>query len=680
MLLFSILGIGQTINYSARPLNEQLYPRNIASNAGTVVIAGSISGSGATRIKVKVLRNGLTHSETTPVPATSGSNFTFTILIPAERAQYSFVGALEISGNFVDNAIIADHVVAGDAIIIQGQSNAGASQNWSGQPVSATYTNAASPYIRVLGSATPSLDATAVTNLQWFVGNGNANPEDNGSTGQWGYVLANLMIQQTNIPIAIFNGSHGGKGIEFFKRNASTPGDLTTNYGRLFARVQKGGFLNAIRAIFWFQGESDADDAWHLPPQNNPDENLTTYKNKLTSLYNGWKTDFPTSGQRFYLHQIRFGCNATFSRTQFINEALRQFAGEHSSDTRIYGTGSLAQEPETDGDPLNRFCHYKFTNGYEKLGIDWSAVLLADLYGNALAITSLSPFVISVNKPSTNQVTVAFSNNAPLTITAGSLTNFFFEGVASQPTITSSSYSGNMIILNLNSFPAGATGLSYAENHRGTNTPDIVTTGTNLAIVNFNNMLIMEGTFPVKLLNFGGLWKNSNEINLHWAVTEEIEMNGYEIQYSADGSNFKNIGFTTANNLPLQQQYTFNHRGTLAPVNYYRLKILNRGGGFTYSSIISLNNKASLKSFAVSVNPNPVINDARIYIESNTAGKAEIVVVNPLGQQVASISRNIQPGLNTITVSKITLSGKGLYFVKIKMGVFMQTSKFVIKD
>lgn len=667
-----------------KPVNLQLYPRNITTNNGTVVISGSVSGGSATQMRVRVLRNGIEISVTAPQSVAGGVNFNFPIDILSEMAQYSFVPSLNtgVAGSFVDWPTIATNVVAGDAIIIQGQSNAGASENWSGDPMTAAYNNAASSYIRVLGSGDESLSTGDVAGLTWALGDGNAGPESNANVGQWGYVLVNKLITQTGKPIAVFNGAHGGKGIEFFAKNHDPSdddndyGSNLNNYTRLYARVQKAGFLNAIRAIFWFQGESDADDAWR------PKETAVSYKDKWDQMYADWQSDYTTTGQKVYINQIRHGCNGETERTKFINEALRQAYLDHPSETRIYGTGALQQEPDGDEGPgAPKFCHFEFIGGYEKLGNDWYPVVLSDLYNETLPGNSLSPFVISINKPSETQITLTFANSDPLTITTDALSNFRFEGAASQPGITPS-ISGNTITLNLTAFPAGTTGLSYydRDNHRGNDDPDIVTTTNKLAIVNFTNQAIILGAFPVKLLNFGGLWKNANEIDLNWSVTDEKDMSGYDILYSTDGSNFRKVGFSKASNTPLIKQYSFRHEGSLAPINYYRLKMIDLDGTVTYSAIINIKNKETGKSFAVSVNPNPVINDAQIYIQSEKAEKAEIVIANGMGQQVAFFSRNIQQGLSTITVSKNKLTGKGVYFVRVRMAEKTVTTKFFIAN
>ena len=53
-----------------------------------------------------------------------------------------------------------------------------------------------------------------------------------------------------------------GKPISFFQRNDASPGDLATNYGRLRQTITvAAGVIGEVRAVFWYQGESDDNDA-----------------------------------------------------------------------------------------------------------------------------------------------------------------------------------------------------------------------------------------------------------------------------------------------------------------------------------------------------------------------------------------------------------------------------------
>ena len=72
-------------------------------------------------------------------------------------------------------------------------------------------------YLRVYsGGYTNS--SSVLSDDQWYYAQGDGNENSGGNAGQWGLALAKMLKDQLNIPIAIFNGAHGGQPISFFNR------------------------------------------------------------------------------------------------------------------------------------------------------------------------------------------------------------------------------------------------------------------------------------------------------------------------------------------------------------------------------------------------------------------------------------------------------------------------------
>ncbi|MCU0385843.1 MAG: hypothetical protein MUE38_07430 [Flavihumibacter sp.] len=119
---------------SSFPLDNQLYPRDLSTNRGTVTVSGSVSQTTNYRqMRLYVYRDGnWINSYTATLTYVNGTaSYTFSVQIPAERNNYRFAlyGATRWSENHIRTA---NNVVAGDAYIIQGQSNAVANLRGSG--------------------------------------------------------------------------------------------------------------------------------------------------------------------------------------------------------------------------------------------------------------------------------------------------------------------------------------------------------------------------------------------------------------------------------------------------------------------------------------------------------------------------------------------------------------------
>jgi PQQ-dependent dehydrogenase (s-GDH family) len=111
---------------------------------------------------------------------------------------------------------------------------------------------------------------------------------------------------------------------------------------------------------------------------------------------------------------------------------------------------------------------------------------------------------------------------------------------------------------------------------------------------------------PMHLLAFTGSLQN-NATLLQWKTVNEINMSHFDIERSINGADFTKIGSETAkgnNNSPNNYSYIdYDAANQNASVVYYRLKIVDVNGSFTYSQIISV---TFTSTTTFTVRPNPV--------------------------------------------------------------------------
>ncbi|MBK8710885.1 MAG: choice-of-anchor D domain-containing protein [Niastella sp.] len=93
-----------------------------------------------------------------------------------------------------------------------------------------------------------------------------------------------------------------------------------------------------------------------------------------------------------------------------------------------------------------------------------------------------------------------------------------------------------------------------------------------------------SGVIPLQLLQFKAERQGANAI-LSWQTTNEVNTAGFTIQHSIDGITFTNIGSVAAANTSGINIYHFTHIGIHEKLNYYRLKMIDNNGRFTYSDI-----------------------------------------------------------------------------------------------
>ena len=139
------------------------------------------------------------------------------------------------------------------------------------------------------------------------------------------------------------------------------------------------------------------------------------------------------------------------------------------------------------------------------------------------------------------------------------------------------------------------------------------------------------GTVPVVLVQFDVNNKNG-QAYLHWTTNREINSSRFEIEHSVDGINFYSIGSVTANvNSTLMRSYSFYDSKPALGVNYYRLKLVDQNGQFTYSEIKKINFS---KTASIGVFPNPVKDIVNITIDPSVTLPLTATVKNLKGQRV----------------------------------------------
>jgi hypothetical protein len=432
------------VNFTSIPQKLQLYARNGQSDTGMVTISGTVNNAGAnySGMRVKVYRNNSLLKTLDQTLTFNGGTASFSIPygIKAELAEYKFE-ALGVNGSSETLLRSADSVVCGDVYIITGQSNAEA-HSFAG---SASANN--SPFIRVFGYTQSSSDVT------WRIGQGDSGWDTPGNTGQWGLRMARLIIDNHKIPVAIFNGCQSGQPISFFKRNSNTPDDLNTNYGRLLTRLKKTGLTSSVKALLWFQGEQDANEA----------TTMANYMTAFTTLRSGWLNDYP-SIKKIYVFQIGSYCiNSGVPVETFpdhvnqIKEAHRRL-GEEVPDLQTMS--SSGADHYDDG---RTYCHYPFTNGYELFGNNAYWLLARDFYGRT-ADNIDAPTIKFAEVSRVSEITLIMKNIIDsISWNSGSETNFQIEGSTAK--VVSGKTYWNRIVLTLSATPTGATGISYMGTH-----------------------------------------------------------------------------------------------------------------------------------------------------------------------------------------------------------------------
>jgi hypothetical protein len=183
----------------------------------------------------------------------------------------------------------------------------------------------------------------------------------------------------------------------------------------------------------------------------------------------------------------------------------------------------------------------------------------------------------------------------------------------------------------------------------------------------FSNFYLMGGTtpLPINLENISAA-NVGKENRVDWKTAHEDRGDYFELERSADGKNFGYLATVKA--AEKAQGYTYWDKAPVNGVNYYRLKMMDAGGKFSYSKVVT----AALDrtpGFAVTAFPNPVTHTLKVKIHAGGAD-ARVILSDVTGRPVRSYEV-------TGAELDIDMSGlaSGVYVVKYQDGSHSQTLK-----
>ncbi|MEI8058829.1 MAG: T9SS type A sorting domain-containing protein [Ferruginibacter sp.] len=142
---------------------------------------------------------------------------------------------------------------------------------------------------------------------------------------------------------------------------------------------------------------------------------------------------------------------------------------------------------------------------------------------------------------------------------------------------------------------------------------------------------------------------NCNAV-LTWGTSNEINTANYIIEQSIDNSIFSAVKLVPAKGSTDKNTYTQVIAQSEA-TTYYRLKIINKDGTYTYSKIIICKTNCAPKDF-MNLYPNPVVGMGTVYLNFSTQykGKAILMLTNMLGQRLMFMQVDVVAGKNVLPI------------------------------
>jgi hypothetical protein len=169
---------------------------------------------------------------------------------------------------------------------------------------------------------------------------------------------------------------------------------------------------------------------------------------------------------------------------------------------------------------------------------------------------------------------------------------------------------------------------------------------------------------PLELLDFRGKLENKAAL-LSWTTAQEKDVLGFEIERSIDQKSFEKIGFVAAKNQVSTQSYSFNDIALKQMIQYYRLKINDLDGSFTYSKVIAIQTAERGGKAAFVLAPNPVSTEMQVVFSSLPESAFDLRITDRAGRRVLEQHYSTSEA-KTLTIPVNNLLA-GHYIVTVQM-------------
>ena len=412
------------------PVDNQFFARD-DRNQGTLYCIGKLKGD-AESVYVKLYAADRLLKTESQAPAADRSYHLSLKLKPGLTIYRAELGVKTAGRETLLRS--AKNLVCGDAYLINGQSNAVATDWGKGQP---TFR---SEWLRSFGCSSSS-----PRGIELWGEATHRSRNENLQVGYWAMELGRRLIEKHKVPIFLVNGAVGGTRVDQHQRKAENPEDTTTIYGRLLWRLRRAKLTHGIRGVIWHQGENDQGAAGPTGGYG-----WETYRRYFTDLAAAWKLDYPNI-RHYYAFQIwpkscAMGIKGSDNRLREVQRNLPTAF----SNLDVLSTLGITP-PGT--------CHYPAA-GYAEFARLLYPLIERDHYGGkpTESITAANLRGASFSDGERSSITLEFDQ--PMKWTETLLDQFYLDGKRGR--VTSGAPDGRTLILELDG-PSTAKQITYLD-------------------------------------------------------------------------------------------------------------------------------------------------------------------------------------------------------------------------
>ncbi|MEO7043790.1 MAG: T9SS type A sorting domain-containing protein, partial [Ferruginibacter sp.] len=176
---------------------------------------------------------------------------------------------------------------------------------------------------------------------------------------------------------------------------------------------------------------------------------------------------------------------------------------------------------------------------------------------------------------------------------------------------------------------------------------------------------------PLTLFEFTAT-QGASQVKLTWSTANEINTSSFIIEHSTNGNEWLIIGDIVSLNSNAAK-YNFLDQKPINGTNYYRLKMVDKNGTFSYSDVKVINISVGQNMFTLA--PNPAVNNSNI-IFANPVNVALITIVDAQGRKLF-IKNYKGTSISNYTLPTENLPA-GIYFVTVSTANDNTTQRLIV--
>ncbi|MFD2719064.1 hypothetical protein ACFST9_10080 [Hymenobacter monticola] len=194
--------------------------------------------------------------------------------------------------------------------------------------------------------------------------------------------------------------------------------------------------------------------------------------------------------------------------------------------------------------------------------------------------------------------------------------------------------------------------------------------GTEYYSNNNNNykgsFTVAPGPLPVELASFEAA-RQSADAALKWATASEKNNQGFDVQVSTNGQDFRSLGFVAGagSSVAAHRYFFLDAEKGKAGRRYYRLRQQDADGTATYSPVRTV---AFGEAATLSAAPQPFATELAITLRATQAQTgALLLLTDAAGRRVLARSLDLTVGINHLVLSDLDAVPAGLYVLQVAL-------------